>query len=251
MAKRDFLFELGTEELPPKSLFTLAQALRRRHRERSGSCRDRSTARSSGSRRRAGSQCACMACPNGNRIRRSSGKDPQSRTRSTRTDSRPRQRRDSPRRAASVSMSCSRSMAPKGRVLMFVGTKKGEPTPALLPGIVKAALDALPIAKRMRWGAGDARVRSARALGSHAVRHDCRRLRDSRRAHGQALARTSLPRTRAAADRESGEIPASAEEGPRPGERRRSPRAHTQRSGRARSSRPAVTLLSRTPCSMK
>ena len=27
MSKRDFLFELGTEELPPKSLFTLAQAL--------------------------------------------------------------------------------------------------------------------------------------------------------------------------------------------------------------------------------
>jgi glycyl-tRNA synthetase beta chain len=25
--KRDFLFELGTEELPPKSLFTLARAL--------------------------------------------------------------------------------------------------------------------------------------------------------------------------------------------------------------------------------
>ena len=27
MNKRDFLFELGTEELPPKSLFTLARAL--------------------------------------------------------------------------------------------------------------------------------------------------------------------------------------------------------------------------------
>jgi glycyl-tRNA synthetase beta chain len=44
---------------------------------------------------------------------------------------------------------------PKGRVLMFVGTKKGEPTAALLPAVVKAALDALPIAKRMRWGAGE------------------------------------------------------------------------------------------------
>ncbi|NJM92479.1 MAG: glycine--tRNA ligase subunit beta, partial [Rhodospirillaceae bacterium] len=44
---------------------------------------------------------------------------------------------------------------PKGRVLMFVGTKKGEATAALLPGIIKAALDALPIAKRMRWGAGE------------------------------------------------------------------------------------------------
>src|SRR5690606_6449546 len=44
---------------------------------------------------------------------------------------------------------------PKGRALLFVGTKKGEPTKTLLPGIVNAAIDALPIARRMRWGAGD------------------------------------------------------------------------------------------------
>jgi glycyl-tRNA synthetase beta chain len=65
--------------------------------------------------------------------------------------------------AAGFAASCGVSVdklqqvdGPKGRVLMFVGTKKGEPTTALLPGIVKASLDALPIAKRMRWGAGDA-----------------------------------------------------------------------------------------------
>jgi glycyl-tRNA synthetase beta chain len=44
---------------------------------------------------------------------------------------------------------------PKGRVLMFVGTKTGEQTAKLLPGIVQASLDTLPIAKRMRWGAGE------------------------------------------------------------------------------------------------
>jgi glycyl-tRNA synthetase beta chain len=36
-----------------------------------------------------------------------------------------------------------------------VGTKRGEAATALLPGIVNAALAALPIARRMRWGASD------------------------------------------------------------------------------------------------
>lgn len=45
----------------------------------------------------------------------------------------------------------------KGPALFFfIGSKKGEETIRLLPGIVKAALDALPIPKRMRWGSGEA-----------------------------------------------------------------------------------------------
>ena len=36
------------------------------------------------------------------------------------------------------------------------GHKRGVDTPTLLPGIVQEALDALPIPKRMRWGAGTA-----------------------------------------------------------------------------------------------
>ena len=83
---------------------------------------------------------------------------------------------------------------PKGRVLMFVGTKKGEPTAALLPGIVKAALDALPIAKRMRWGAGEHEFVRPVHWVSHAVRHDCRRCEILGVRAGQAFARTSLSR---------------------------------------------------------
>ena len=45
---------------------------------------------------------------------------------------------------------------PKGLFLYFIGTKPGIDAVTLLPGIVQSALDALPIPKRMRWGAGDA-----------------------------------------------------------------------------------------------
>ncbi len=44
----------------------------------------------------------------------------------------------------------------KGLFLFYIGTKPGTETVALLPGLVQTALDALPIPKRMRWGAGDA-----------------------------------------------------------------------------------------------
>jgi glycyl-tRNA synthetase beta chain len=44
----------------------------------------------------------------------------------------------------------------KGLFLFFIGTKAGTLTVELLPRIVQASLDALPIPKRMRWGAGAA-----------------------------------------------------------------------------------------------
>ena len=42
-----------------------------------------------------------------------------------------------------------------GEWLSFASTEKGQATAALLPGIVQASLDALPIPRRMRWGARD------------------------------------------------------------------------------------------------
>ena len=45
---------------------------------------------------------------------------------------------------------------PKGVWLVHRGTEAGAHTASLLPGIVQASLDALPIARRMRWGAGEA-----------------------------------------------------------------------------------------------
>ncbi|MCP5470528.1 MAG: glycine--tRNA ligase subunit beta [Sinobacteraceae bacterium] len=44
----------------------------------------------------------------------------------------------------------------KGEFLFHEGSRAGAPTPTLLPAIVQASLEALPIPKRMRWGAGEA-----------------------------------------------------------------------------------------------
>jgi glycyl-tRNA synthetase beta chain len=44
----------------------------------------------------------------------------------------------------------------KGTFLYYVGVKAGAPALELLPGLVQGALDALPIPRRMRWGAGEA-----------------------------------------------------------------------------------------------
>jgi glycyl-tRNA synthetase beta chain len=45
---------------------------------------------------------------------------------------------------------------PKGKVLAYTATRPGERTTALLPAIVSTSLKELPIAKRMRWGSGEA-----------------------------------------------------------------------------------------------
>jgi glycyl-tRNA synthetase beta chain len=47
----------------------------------------------------------------------------------------------------------SRQITDKGAWLQFRGTEQGAPTMSLLGGVVNQAIAALPIAKRMRWGA--------------------------------------------------------------------------------------------------
>ena len=44
----------------------------------------------------------------------------------------------------------------KGTFLFFIGTKSGAAATELLPSIVQASLDALPIPRRMHWGSGTA-----------------------------------------------------------------------------------------------
>jgi glycyl-tRNA synthetase beta chain len=52
--------------------------------------------------------------------------------------------------------SLGRVTEPKGEFLHYRGVRAGAETMSLLPGMVQASLDRLPIAKRMRWGAGEA-----------------------------------------------------------------------------------------------
>lgn len=49
-----------------------------------------------------------------------------------------------------------REQTDKGEWLVHRGMERGKPAAELLPGIVQASLDALPIPKRMRWGSGEA-----------------------------------------------------------------------------------------------
>ena len=154
MSKRDFLLELGTEELPPKSLFTLAQALAE------GVA--------------AGLQAASVkhgevewfATPRRLAVRIAGVADRQPDQEIKRQGPSVANAFDAngqPTKAAlGFAASCGVAIealqqvdGPKGKVLLHSGVKPGEATVALLPGIVTTALNQLPIARRMRWGAGE------------------------------------------------------------------------------------------------
>ena len=163
--RRDFLFELGTEELPPKTLPALEQALR----EGVGARLDA-----------AGLQHGALesfATPRrlAVRVRRLADQQPAQEIR----------RRGPPLRAAfdaagaptraaqAFASSCGVDLEALGRerddkgneYLWFSGTKPGATTLSLLPDIVSETLAALPIPKRMRWGEGEAQfVRPAHWL---------------------------------------------------------------------------------------
>jgi len=154
--RRDFLVELGTEELPPKALRTLecafAEGLHTRAHQAAlqfGKVESFATPR----------RLAVL-------IRRLAAHQPDQRI----------SRRGPPVRAsfdaagvptrAGLAFASSVGAAleslgterdAKGSdYLLYEGLKRGAPTVGLLPALVQEALDALPIPRRMRWGAGEA-----------------------------------------------------------------------------------------------
>jgi glycyl-tRNA synthetase beta chain len=154
-SKRDFLVEIGTEELPPKTLATMARAF--------------------GSSITAGLDTAGLkhgetqwfATPRrlAVRVARLSDRQPdQTIRRQGPAVSAAFDAAGQPTKAAlGFAASCgvpleqlSQVEGPKGKVLQYEGVKPGEGTVKLLPAIVQRALDELPIARRMRWGAGTA-----------------------------------------------------------------------------------------------
>jgi len=151
----DFLFEIGTEELPPRALLHLQQALvsglaagldkaQLAHGDLTGYSSPRrlavwvkrlATRQSEQHLRRKGPPLAAAFDATG-----------------------------APTRAAlAFAQSCGtkvealeRQQEGKGTFLFFVGSRPGERALELLPGLVQAALDDLPIPRRMHWGAGSA-----------------------------------------------------------------------------------------------
>jgi glycyl-tRNA synthetase beta chain len=155
MKRQDFLVEIGAEEMPPKSLVALGESFR------DGVVAGLASAGLS--------HGAVEACFTPRRLAVLVGKL---------LDRQPEQRLErrgppvtaafdaagKPTRAAmAFADSCgvkvgdlTRIQDTKGEFLFCRTTRAGEPASKLLPGIVQAALDALPIARRMRWGDGNA-----------------------------------------------------------------------------------------------
>jgi glycyl-tRNA synthetase beta chain len=155
MSARDFLVEIGTEELPPKALRELELAFA--DGIRSGLC-DASLTHG---------DIESFATPRrlAVRVNRVAAEQPDQEIR---------------RRGPPVSAAFDASGAPtraalafaqtcgvdvdtlkridegKGPALFFLGSRQGAAAVALLPQIVSEALDRLPIPKRMRWGSGTA-----------------------------------------------------------------------------------------------
>jgi len=155
MNRHDFLVEIGAEEMPPKSLAALGEAFR-----------DGVVA---GLEAGGLSHGAVQAYFTPRRlavlVRKLLDRQPEQRV----------ERRGPPvkaafdaagqptRAATAFAESCgvavgelTRIADDKGEFLFCRTTRAGSPAAKLLPGIVQAALDKLPIARRMRWGAGAA-----------------------------------------------------------------------------------------------
>jgi glycyl-tRNA synthetase beta chain len=153
--RHDFLVEIGTEELPPKSLRNLELAL---------AAGIRTGLESAGLKP---GEIISFATPRrlAVLVKRLAARQPDHDIK----------RRGPPvtaafdasgqptRAALSFAQSCGTTVEAlqkldegKGQFLFLVGTKPGADTKDLLPGIVQGALEALPIARRMHWGSGDA-----------------------------------------------------------------------------------------------
>jgi len=155
MTRHDFLVEIGAEEMPPKSLVALATAFR--------------DAIVAGLDAVGLSHGAGLAYCTPRRltvlVRKLIERQPEQRI----------ERRGPPvsaafdaegrptRAAKAFADSCgvgidelTRLNDTKGEFLFCRTTRPGQPASSLLPGIVQAALDQLPIARRMRWGDGNA-----------------------------------------------------------------------------------------------
>ena len=154
MSKRDFLLEIGAEELPPKTLFTLAQGLAEGVAKglEDASIKHGPLQWFATPRRLAVLVAAVSDRQPDQEIKR------QGPAVANAFDAAGQPTKAALGFAASCGVAVEqleRAEGPKGPVLQYVGTKNGEMTTALLPGIVQAAVAALPIARRMRWGAGE------------------------------------------------------------------------------------------------
>ncbi|MFK8014562.1 MAG: glycine--tRNA ligase subunit beta [Gammaproteobacteria bacterium] len=151
MSPRDCLFELGTEELPPKSLKTLSDALEKGVRDRLDALglAFEDFASYATPRRLAFVVTALDARQSDTRVER---RGPPVKIAFT-PDGEPTKAAQKFIESCGVALEdLSTQKTDKGEWLFFEGVEKGRETRDLLPDLVRDALAALPIARRMRWG---------------------------------------------------------------------------------------------------
>ncbi|MEZ5497954.1 MAG: glycine--tRNA ligase subunit beta [Steroidobacteraceae bacterium] len=155
MSAQDLLIEIGTEELPPKTLRDLSQAFL------SGVTAELAAAGLAHGTTQAFATPRRLAVL----VRELPVSQPDSEMR----------RKGPPAKAAfdaagaptiaaeKFAASCgvgidalTRVQEEKGEFLYFIGTRQGAPTRELVPAMVEKSLATLPIARRMRWGSGEA-----------------------------------------------------------------------------------------------
>ncbi|MBM4226466.1 MAG: glycine--tRNA ligase subunit beta [Gammaproteobacteria bacterium] len=151
--RADFLVEIGTEELPPKALKTLSQRFTAEISQRlaqAGLTAGEVEGFASPRRLATLVHGLMLNQPSqglerkGPALSAAFGKDGQ-----------PTPAALGFARSCNVEFSALERMATdKGEWLVYRAIQVGRPTRELLPGLVEAALAALPIPKRMRWGAG-------------------------------------------------------------------------------------------------
>jgi len=153
--KRDFLVEIGTEELPPKALRLLEQAF----------AADLVAALAKAGLKHGEVQSFATPRRLAVLVRRLAAYQPDQRMErrgppvNAAFDAEGLPTRAAQAFAASNKVSVEelqRREEGKGTFLYYVGVKAGAPAVELLPMLVQNALDALPIPRRMRWGAGEA-----------------------------------------------------------------------------------------------
>lgn len=147
-AAQDFLVELGTEELPPKALKTLAEAfLAGVEKGLQAAGLGYASARYYAAPRRLAIFIEQLATQQPDREVRLDGPPVQA---AFDKDGNPTQAALGFAKKCGVELSAIDTSGPK---LKFVQSIAGQPAASLLPGIVDASLGELPIPKRMRWGA--------------------------------------------------------------------------------------------------
>jgi glycyl-tRNA synthetase beta chain len=147
---RDFLVEIGTEELPPKALLRLAESFAvgvREGLEKAGLAHG--TVRRYATPRRLAVSVEALAIAQPDRVVERRGP---ALAAAFDEEGEPTQAALGFARSCGVDVeTLDRLQTDKGAWLVHRKIEAGQPTPTLLPAIVERALGALPIPKRMRW----------------------------------------------------------------------------------------------------